>query len=155
MEDLTQFLRNANAATYAGGAEPTISNDGIHAYDFTQGRWRFRDTYCYGDMAASGQTIVWRDDSPYWGMTYFDKFNPHDTIEETLAFLKASLLVVDNDPTFLPVRGPSVCDHKSGMRYENKPLGTLADFTGKECIVNTGRTLFQNRYSGGLLRTPE
>ena len=64
------------------------------------------------------------------------------------AFLRKALLASN---TAMPYRGPASFA-VSDMTYVNRVEGALDRFHGEEQISKNGATLFELRYSGGLLR---
>lgn len=150
---LVAFIRAAKQATYAaqGGVasvEPRIA--GSKQLEFRDGPLTYHDIYV-GMSRFVGQEMVFENGRPIWSMSYAggvrDTTSPDGTVA-IYAHLRAALLLA---PTSLPVRGPA--EHVAGdLRYTCQAEGDLTWFQGLECITSGARTVYELRFSGGLLR---
>ena len=151
---LAQFLVKAKTVTYASGnqeyaVEPTLS--GSHQLEYLDNDLQYRDIY-FGGMHFIGMETVFEKKIPIWGMGYYGRALP-DSDNEHIAgmppFLKAALC---NVPLETPFRGPKTFQMGEYI-YENEIHGDIIYFYGIEHIRIQGVTIYNLRYSGGLVKS--
>ncbi|MCP3384155.1 DUF5680 domain-containing protein [Bradyrhizobium sp. CCGUVB4N] len=154
--DLAAFLVEAKRRTYAGldddatVAAPLLA--GSKQLDHRAPPYAYRDIY-FGMGFFVGQETVSRDDRVIWSMSYSGgvgaEIKERDSFLAVYKFLRQALLGVSVEE---PVRGPRRFE-QAGMIYRNEAEGALDRFHGIETIArHDGASLYELRYSGGLLR---
>lgn len=99
-----------------------------------------------------GQETVYREEQPYWSMSYAGGCDPSmtvkDDIRRTYGFLRSALREVSVEH---PFRGPS---HfwDADFEYHNTFEGQFDAFHGTEVIRQQGQTVYTLHYSGGTPR---
>lgn len=155
IHDLAAFLLEAKRLTYAGlDDEATVRLPllkGSKQLEHQAGPYAYRDIY-FGMGFFVGQETVSKADKVVWSMSYSGGASPgisdRGAILSIYKFLRQALLAGQVDS---PYRGPASFE-ASGMNYLNRAHGTLARFHGDEEISQGGKTLFEFRYSGGMLQ---
>jgi hypothetical protein len=150
---LVRFLLDAKQHTYASqGDEASVKPllPGTHQLEYSAGPFFYRDIYA-GSATFAGQEIVYYQQKPIWSMSYagqvHDDLDP-DTIKKVVALLHAALMHVTEEE---PYRGPR--EHRlGGYFYQNRVDGKIENFYGSESISSSGKTLYDLRYGGGMLR---
>ena len=151
---LAKFLVKAKTITYASGnqdyaVEPALS--GSHQLEYLEKDLHYRDIY-YGGMHFIGMETVFEMEIPKWGMGYYGRALP-DSDDEHIAgmppFLKAALCKVLLEA---PFRGPNTFQMGDYI-YENEIHGDIISFHGIELIRIQGVTIYELRYSGGLVKS--
>jgi hypothetical protein len=150
IEQLTSMIVAAKAATYVGGgikAEP--SRPGSHDLGWSQGRWRYLDSY-FGGTDFLGQETIWLDDAPVWAMNYYGYILRPDLIDGQRAgeTIKAALMAMYSEGRFLggfDWTGPH-------GQYRDTSTGDTRHFTGRETIIVQGEQAYALDYFGGLIR---
>ncbi len=150
MEDLTglaEFLVAAKRSTYASNAPGRREKDHSTTQAYEEGDWSYKDQF-FGSGNFIGHETVWRRKKPVWGMNYHGvRLDTLFEEERLFAFLREALQRID---AAKPFRGPD--NYQSGdLTYMNFATGDLANFRGVEFIYQTGRTLYQLDYHGGLI----
>ncbi|HMN73627.1 MAG TPA: DUF5680 domain-containing protein [Rhodoblastus sp.] len=155
LRSLVAFLVEAKRRTYAGlDDDATIAAPllpGSKQLEYAAAPYAYRDIY-FGMRFFVGQETVSKDGKIIWSMCYsggasVDTADQSD-IPSIYKFLRRALLAASSEA---PYRGPvSFVDGE--WRYANRVEGALAAFHGVEDITRRGKTLFELRYSGGLLR---
>jgi hypothetical protein len=153
--DLAAFLVEAKRRTYAGSnddatvAAPLLA--GSKQLEHRAGPYTYRDIY-FGMAFFAGQETVSKDGSVLWSMCYSggvrQEVRERGLLLLIYQFLRQALLAVSVD---IPYRGP-VSFAAGDMSYRNAVEGALERFQGSETILRGGSTLYELRYSGGLLR---
>lgn len=150
IDDLTAFVVRAKAATYVGGGEPAPSSrKGSHDLAWSDGAWRYLDSY-FGGTDFIGQETVWHDGAPVWAMNYYGFILLPDLIDghRAGATIKAALSVMYRQGRFL---GGFEWEGEYG-RYIDKSEGDAGHFRGWEVILVEGREAYALDYSGGLIK---
>jgi Domain of unknown function (DUF5680) len=154
LKDLAAFLLEAKRRTYAGlDDDATVTApllNGSKQLEHHASPYAYRDIY-FGMGFFVGQETVSKDGKVVWSMCYSGGANPvigdRDTLLVIYKFLRRALLAGRID---MPYRGPASFE-VDDMSYRNNVDGTLARFHGVEEISQRGETLYELRYSGGLL----
>ncbi len=151
MEDLgglPEFLVTAKRNTFASGLKGIKEKDHSTLYEYEKEDWQYRDqSYGEGDHFL-GRETVWKKKRPVWGMNYHGvKLDTLYEQKRLYDFLREALKQVE--PTH-PYRGPDKYE-SNNLRYSNVITGELGSFRGVEFIYETGRTLYQLDYHGGVL----
>ena len=146
--ELSEFLVAAKQNTFASGAKGTKGKDHSTLYEYEKDDWEYQDQFYGAGERFLGRETVWRKKRPVWGMNYhgvkmdklFEEKRLYDFLREALIRVEASH----------PFRGPDKYE-SSNLRYANVITGDLSSFRGVEFIYETGRTLYQLDYHGGVL----
>jgi len=152
LEELAKFLVKAKTNTYAaGGKEIAPQRPGFKELEFSEGDWKYRDSYA-GFYFAPGQEIVRFKEQPIWTMAYSGGMLPEhhghqDLAKLTFAFLKKALMLVKESK---PFRGPDKFD-EAGFAYLALNEGDITEFKGVELIWQKGNLVFKQNYIGGLI----
>jgi hypothetical protein len=149
--EFVTFLLNAKRQTYASqGDESTITPflPGSRQLEYQEGALRYRDIY-FGGAFFVGQETVYEASAPVWAMCYAGGVITSDVSpSEVYAFLQAALRQVTTER---PYRGPS--QWREGVFvYTDDSQGDIEWFWGTETITHRGQSVYQLRYSGGLLK---
>ncbi len=145
---LPEFLVSAKQNTYASGSKGTKAKDHSTLYEYGKDEWEYQDQF-YGDGARFvGHETVWMKRKPVWGMNYHGvKLDSLFEEKRLYNFLREALKRVELSH---PFRGPDKYE-SNNLRYSNVITGDLSSFRGVEFIYETGRTLYQLDYHGGIL----
>jgi hypothetical protein len=133
IEQLQEFFFQAALVTWAGNGEKTIIPDLPQAkvFVYKDGEFRYVDLYyvsAWGQQSF-GQTTIWYDGTPVWGMQ-FGGYYPEDVI----AFLKAALQETYKQRLFCGGRGNTRFE-QGNLLYTNRPApNDFTDFAGIEGI---------------------
>jgi hypothetical protein len=153
---LPAFLVEAKRRTYAGlDDDATVATPllaGSKQLEHRAPPYAYRDIY-FGMGFFAGQETVSRDDRVIWSMSYSGgaraEIADRHTFLAIYKFLRRALLGVSVEE---PFRGPRLFE-QADMIYRNEAEGGLYRFHGIETIArHDGATLYELRYSGGLLR---
>ncbi|NMA98077.1 MAG: hypothetical protein GX970_08205 [Phyllobacteriaceae bacterium] len=148
--ELDRVIVAAKAASYVGGAEPIEpSRVGANDIGWSQGDWRYRDSY-FGGTDFLGQEVLWHLDRPVWAMNYYGYVKRPDLIdaERAGATIKAALSALYREGRFL---GGFDWDGPHG-RYEDRNEGGPEQFRGREIILVDGTVAYALDYFGGLIK---
>jgi hypothetical protein len=148
--DLEAFIVAAKRATYVGSGEPAEpSRVGSHDLTFTQGPFRYRDSY-FGGKNFLGQEVVWRESEPVWAMSYYGYISRPDLIDAANAgsTIKAALSAMYAEGRFL---GGFEWTGPHGV-YRDSSTGGVAHFHGRESITVGGVEAYSLDYFGGLVK---
>ncbi len=147
---LEEFLRWANANTYANAAAPKVAPSRLcsHDYEVRQGSYVFHDTY-FGGRKFIGEEIAYFENQPVWGMNYHGRSLREGFDEAALdKCLRAALMAPA--PEMLPLRGPASLE-MGELRYTFVVDGTLAGFSGIEQITQSGTPIYRCWVHGGTI----
>lgn len=150
IHDLTATIVRAKAATYVGGgARTTPSRPGANDLSWSEGEWRYLDSY-FGGTDFLGQEVLWRGYEPMWAMNYYGQVLRPDLIdaERAGATIKAALAAMYGEGRFL---GGFEWTGPHG-RYVDKSQGNVASFRGREVIEVGGVEAYALDYFGGLVK---
>ena len=153
LEKLARFLVKAKIVTYASGNDeyavpPVLA--GSHQLEYFDGILRYRDIY-FGGLHFIGIETVFKKEQPFWGMSYYGGVLPDSDdlhIKGMPPVLKAALCEA---PLEAPYRGPASFQ-VGDYFYENKIHGDIMSFHGTEIIRIQEQTIYQLRYSGGVVK---
>ncbi|GLQ08887.1 hypothetical protein GCM10007913_08190 [Devosia yakushimensis] len=150
LKALNTVIVAAKQASYVGGGEKTASSrQGSYDLVWSQGAWRYRDSY-FGGTDFLGQETVWLDSEPVWAMNYHGFILRPDLIDAVRAgeTIKAALSAMYAEGRFL-----------GGFRwlgaygeYVDKSEGGVELFSGEEEIYCERTKAYGLRYSGGLIK---
>jgi hypothetical protein len=148
LDVLVTFLLDAKRAAYASeGGEAVVEPllPGAHQLEFRAGSFLYRDIY-YGGEQFVGQETVFHADQPLWSMGYAGWML--DDAVPLGGFLNEALRHVERDR---PFRGPR--RYQNGdYSYADESHGAVDRFWGHELIAYQGRSIYELRYQGGLIR---
>lgn len=152
MRELEQFIIEAKAACYAGGASHarvpcrTRSHDILHE----RNEFRYMDSY-FGGTDFLGQEVVWIDDEPVWAMNYYGRITVPTLLSGTRAgnIIKSALTALYQQGRFL---GGFAFQHADG-EYVDETVGDHCSFRGIERILVNDRLAYQLDYQGGLIKS--
>ncbi|RJQ35160.1 hypothetical protein C4568_01575 [Candidatus Parcubacteria bacterium] len=149
-QELTNFLNEANKATYANQDAPKSQSlrPSSQDYHFERGNLTYHDTY-FGARDFLGEEIVYKAGEPVWGMNYYGYVLKSDvSTKDAYAILRPALMQEYDD--ILPVRGPR--EFVLGeSKYTNQVEGTLERFSGEEQIYLNGELIYRCWYHGGSI----
>lgn len=153
IDELNNFLLDANANGYAGGGNE-FTPPGRPEFDeiqYRKGDWLFHDSYA-GHYFAPGQEIVYYKNQPIWAMAYaggmkFEYHGDEKLTHETIEFLKKALM--EMDPT-KPFRGPEKFEDGE-WQYISTVSGNTNDFVGNEKIYHQDKLVFEQNFIGGVI----
>ena len=154
---LEKFLILAKKNTYANEnikKQPSSrlkSND----YEFSQitdgDNYLYHDTY-FGGENFIGEEVVYKNEQPIWGMNYYGNTIDKNLSEEAMDnALRPALMLVGNDNSVLPVRGPKSFTNKN-YKYSFESKGTIENFSGTEKIFKNDNLIFVLHCHGGLIK---
>ena len=150
-DELNKVVVRAKAATYVGGGpKAKASRTGSHDLGWSEGEWRYLDSY-FGGTDFAGQETVWQNDEPHWAMNYFGRIIRPDLIngEKAGVVIRAALQAMYRDKRhFL---GGTEFRHAHGYYIDNS-RGDTAHFSGHEVIFVDGEEAYELDYRGGLIR---
>ncbi len=151
IDDLTQFLKEANRSTYANKDAPKTASSRLESedYHFEKDDLIYHDTY-FGGRDFIGEEIVYKEGTPVWGANYFG-FILTDVVgeKEVYDFLRQALME-DNDEA-IPLRGASNFT-KGDWDYRFSATGKLGNFSGQEEISLKGKAVYRCLVHGGFIR---
>lgn len=153
-ESVMEFLLEAKRQTYAAqGDDASVPPlmPGSRQLEYGHGPFFYRDVY-FGVTYFVGQETVYREDQPYWSMSYAGGVGPSmtakDQIRRIYAFLRSALREVSVED---PFRGPSHF-RDADFQYRNRFKGHFDAFHGTEVVRQQGRIVYTLHYSGGTVR---
>lgn len=153
-ESVVDFLVEAKRQTYAAqGDDASVVPllPGSRQLEYGHGSFFYRDVY-FGVAYFVGQETVYRDEQPYWSMSYSGGVDPSitakDEVRRIYTFLRSALREVSVEH---PFRGPSHFRDED-FEYCNTFQGKFDAYHGTEVIRQQGRTVYILHYSGGVLR---
>ena len=147
---LAGFLVEAHRKTYANKKAAKVAATRLRSLDY-RFMWDdlvYHDTY-FGRRDFIGEEIIYRTDTPVWGMNYFGIILASDANEgEVYDFLRDVLSQDCID--IAPARGPRLYG-RGNWTYANTVDRTLDDFSGIERIHRDGEPIYRGRYHGGRI----
>ncbi|BCN30367.1 DUF5680 domain-containing protein [Anaeromicropila herbilytica] len=141
-----EFLCKAKRVTYAGKGdkEEVSSRPNSIDYMYSEGNYKYIDTYIGGEIFA-GEEAIFINEVPFWTMNYCGR-----VLSEQFSgdFLKEALLLVPIDK---PYRGPEF--HQNGYyTYISHVDGDNSWFYGSEEIYYQENKVYDCLYHGGKLK---
>lgn len=149
-EQLNTAIVKAKAATYVGGGLPTTpSRTGSHDSSWSDGDWRYLDSY-FGGTDFIGQETLWFRGEPIWAMNYYGYVRLPELIDahKAGATIKAALSAMYQQGRFL---GGFEWSGDHGT-YVDRSEGDAAHFHGREVILVEGQEAYALDYFGGLIK---
>lgn len=153
-ESVLDFLVEAKRQTYAAqGDNASVAPlmPGSRQLEYGHGSFFYRDVY-FGMAYFVGQETVYREDRPYWSMSYgggvASPMTVKDEIRRIYAFLRSALREVSVEH---PFRGPSYF-RDADFEYRNTFEGAFDTFHGTEVIRQQGQSVYTLHYCGGIVR---
>ena len=150
LDELERFIIEAKSNTYVAGGEHTASSrKGSHDLEYISGDWTYLDSY-FGGTDFVGQETVWFNGEPVWSMCYYGQILEPDEIDAQRAgeTILAALSAMYAQGRFL---GGFAWSGPHGD-YNDQSTGDVSAFEGVECIERDGKSLYQLRYFGGLIK---
>ena len=101
--ELNAIIVRAKAASYVGGGARTQpSRPGANDLSWSEGEWRYLDSY-FGGTDFLGQEVLWREYDPIWAMNYYGQVLRPDLIdgERAGATIKGALAAMYAEGRFL------------------------------------------------------
>ena len=150
IEQLNDIIVKAKAATYVGGgAKVGPSRSGSHDLAWSDGHWRYLDSY-FGGTDFIGQEVVWFKEEPVWAMNYYGYITRPELIDGQRAgeTIKAALSAMYAAGRFL---GGFEWVGPHGT-YRDQSAGDAGHFHGREVILVAGQEAYALDYAGGLIR---
>lgn len=149
-ETVARFLLEAHRKTYAdkNAAKAPSSRARSVDYRFERDGLVYHDTY-FGARDYIGEEIIYRSDTPVWGMNYYGIILAKDAgTSEVYDFLREALKqdCIDIEPA----RGPRLY-RQTRWSYCNALEGMLSDFSGIESIHCDDELVYRGRYHGGWI----
>jgi hypothetical protein len=150
LEQLTNFIVRAKAATYVGdGANIAPCRPDSHDLQFKAGDFAYLDSY-FGGADFLGQEVVYYQNQPVWAMNYYGRILEPNSIrpDEAGRIIKQSLSALYKEGRFL-----GGFEHTVGPdTYFDTSQGDAACFTGQEWITRNGAKVYELVYHGGLVK---
>lgn len=147
---LNDIIVRAKAATYVGGGiKAQSSRPGSHDLAWSDGDWRYLDSY-FGGTDFLGQETLWCGSEPVWAMNYYGYISRPDLIDGKRAgeTIKAALSAMYREGRFL---GGFEWIGEFG-RYVDASRGDAGHFHGREVILVGGEEAYALDYFGGVVR---
>lgn len=150
-QQLTEFIKSATAATYAGGGsyEQNPERPGFYELVYSDHDWSYRDSYT-GYYRSSGTEVVRFQNQIVWTSCYGGGMvsGQEKLAADTFTFLKKAMLA---KPTlWVSFRGP-VKYEDDKWAYSYKQEGRVDNFVGYEKISLSGQVVFSHHIIGGLI----
>jgi hypothetical protein len=151
-QELARFLVKAKIVTYASGNDefavrPTLADS--HQLEYAENNLLYRDIY-YGGLHFIGIEIVFQEEQPIWGMSYYGGVLPGSSDQQIAGMspvLKAALREV---PLETPFRGPASFQD-GDYHYQNEIHGEILSFHGTETIHIHEKAIYRLLYNGGVV----
>ena len=147
---LNDVIVRAKAATYVGGGiKASSSRPGSHDLIWSEGDWRYLDSY-FGGTDFLGQETLWFRSEPVWAMNYYGHISRPDLIDAQRAgeTIKAALSAMYREGRFL---GGYEWAGEFG-RYVDASRGDTGHFHGREAILVGSEEAYALDYFGGLVK---
>lgn len=150
---LNDIVVAAKAATYVGGGvKAEASRPGSHDLAWSEGHWRYLDSY-FGGTDFIGQEVVWFKEEPVWAMTYYGYIALPDLIDgqragATIKAALSAMYAMYAEGRFL---GGYQWAGAHGT-YIDRSTGDVSHFHGREVILVEGREAYALDYFGGLVK---
>ena len=154
MNELREFLVEAKKNTYANAniEKQPSSRQGSNDYEYSNEKYTYHDTY-FGGTRFAGEEVVYEAGSnqPFWGMNYYGVTLDSSFSEEAMdKALRPALMMVGQDETVIPVRGPKHFEN-DGYVYTFKVEGDLEYFNGIETVSKDGHKIYELHCTGGRI----
>jgi len=149
-DELNAVIVRAKAATYVGGGDKAPSSrPGSHDLGWSEGEWRYLDSY-FGGTDFLGQEVLWRGAEPIWAMSYYGYIKRPELIDGVRAgaVIKSALTAMYAEGRFL---GGFDWSGPYG-RYVDRNEGSVSQFRGRDVILVEGVEAYALDYFGGLVK---
>lgn len=149
-KEIEEFFLEAAAKTYAADAPKTtiaeLPKSKVLRYE--RGEWLYVDCYFSANGKSFGQTTIWFQGQPVWGMQYSGFWDKDD--KRVIPFLKRALAAAYAKGEFYGGRGPHHFQDEDGsLIYTNQPDDDdFGCFDGWEEISDSQNVLFTHYYNG-------
>jgi transcriptional regulator with XRE-family HTH domain len=141
-EEVVNFLCKAKRICYAGkGTEVKASRLNSHDLEYSEGNFKYMDTYLGGEKFA-GEEALWKNDIPFWSMNYAGRILSEGF---NIDFLKEALFLV---PKEYPYRGPMVYEN-GDYKYHCIIQGDFSWYQGYEEIFFNSKKVYECFFHGG------
>ncbi|MEK7531116.1 MAG: DUF5680 domain-containing protein [Patescibacteria group bacterium] len=151
-QELKDFIHEAGMNTYLkAGVMPnaTLYRPGCDEFSYERGEWKYLDSYAW-DHDGGGEELVYYQNKVVWVMNYFGFLINTDDKKEIYGFLHEALRL--RHPV-LPVRGDTLVDAASGLRYEVEFMRSrIENFVGVERIYKNNVQVYECYIHGGLVQ---
>lgn len=158
-DEVKQFFFEASQKMYATNAVPGANEDfpSGKLLTYVRGLWRYADMWFSRNGKSFGQTVIWYDGAPVWGMQYGGWWKKSDG--RVIPFLKRALTAAYMMEQFWGGRGPGLYKEEDcSLSYSNSAaLGAFGEFEGREDIIDRDvepATVFEHWFSGMSLLNP-
>ena len=153
MNKLEEFLIEAKKKTYANAKKERVASNrlGSKDYEYQKDNMLYHDTY-FGGVKFIGEEVIYIDNKIYWGMNYYG-ITIDDTLEEEAMYaaLRPALMMVGEDNSIIPVRGPrKYCNGE--YKYTFEVEGNLDNFVGVETIYKNDIKIYELKCHGGKIK---
>ena len=149
LKQLCEFLVKAKKAGYASGDKinKIKEKNKSKTITFKDGDWIYNDNY-FGGEPYGGREVVFFKNQPVFIMVYYGLvYEKVNNFKEVYKFLQEAITLI---PTDKPFRGPKKYKRDDYL-YENKFIGKLTNFSGKEIVTLKGKKIYEAKYMGGLV----
>lgn len=153
MNKIKDFLIEAKKQTYANNLGERMASTRLNSkdYEYKKDNMIYHDTY-FGGTRFIGEEVVYIDNKTYWAMNYYGVTLDETLGEETMDnALRPALMLVGNDVSVIPVRGPKEFINGE-YKYTFKVEGDLNCFNGVETIYKNDVKIYELKCSGGLIK---
>ena len=150
LEDLTDFVVQAKAATYVGEGPKSLSyRPASHDLQYHSGPFSYLDSF-FGGSDFIGQEVVYFEGKPVWGMNYYGRILEPEQIDAAQVgeILRKSLSLLYEEGRFLGGYQHSVGD----ATYIDLNDGDISEFSGREWILHGETKVYELQYHGGLIK---
>jgi hypothetical protein len=150
LEDLTDFVVQAKAATYIGEGPRSLSYR-LASCDlqYHSGPFSYLDSY-FGGSDFIGQEVVYYDSKPVWAMNYYGRILDPDQMDQAQAgeILRKALSALYEEGRFLGGYQYSAGD----ITYIDLNDGDISQFSGREWMLRGETKVYELQYHGGLVK---
>lgn len=150
LEDLTDFVVQAKAATYMGGGPKSLSYRPASCdIQYHSGPFSYLDSY-FGGSDFIGQEVVYYDGKPVWAMNYYGRILEPEQMDQAQAgeILRKALSSLYEEGRFLGGYQYSVGD----ITYIDLNDGDISQFSGREWMLRGETKVYELQYHGGLIK---
>lgn len=149
--NILEFLKEAKTQTYANENIEKKSPSRLNSndYEYSNNGLTYHDTY-FGGRKFMGEEVVYKDETPIWGMNYYGVTLDEELSEEAMdKALRPALMQVGQDG-IIPVRGPREFSNEE-YKYTFEVTGNIEYFTGIETIYKNDEIIYVLRCTGGSI----
>lgn len=147
MTKLKDFLLKANLPHANGTTQMKTVENGSRTINFSDGDFSMEDNF-FGGEPYGGQQVVFYKHEPAWICVYYGRvLETSLSADKVYDFLREALQHPDSTK---PQRGPASYQ-KGTLEYQNDLHGGLAEYFGREVILEHGKEIYWAKYMGGLV----